>query len=108
VLAKEKYSLRGRELSPQHARFVPFTAQTRMSGVDLYAPRPALVGAGSAAVGGDDGDVREIRKGAADTIEAWVRSKGGAAPEQLSAIVQRIARAGARRLSWPMAATCSA
>ena len=51
VLAKEKYSLRGRELSPQHARFVPFTAQTRMSGVDLYAPRPALVGAGSAAVG---------------------------------------------------------
>ena len=35
VLAKEKYGLRGRELSPQHARFVAFTAQTRMSGVDL-------------------------------------------------------------------------
>jgi K+-transporting ATPase ATPase B chain len=94
VLAKEKYSLRGRELSPQHARFVPFAAQTRMSGVDLYAPRPALVGAGAAAVAGHDGDVREIRKGAADAIDAWVRSKGGSAPEQLTAIVQRIARAG--------------
>ena len=93
VLAKEKYSLRGRELSPQHARFVPFTAQTRMSGVDLHAPRPALVGAGSAAAAGD-GDVREIRKGAAEAIEAWVHSKGGTSPEQLAAIVQRIARAG--------------
>ena len=43
VLAKEKYGLRGRELSPQHATFVPFTAQTRMSGVDLHVERPALV-----------------------------------------------------------------
>ena len=39
VLAKEKYGLRGRELSPQHATFVPFTAQTRMSGVDLHVER---------------------------------------------------------------------
>jgi K+-transporting ATPase ATPase B chain len=93
VLAKEKYGLRGRDLSPQHARFVPFTAQTRMSGVDLYAPRPALVAAGGGAAGGD-GDVREIRKGASDAIEKWVVSKGGTAPEQLSAVVQRIARAG--------------
>jgi len=93
VLAKEKYGLRGRDLSPQHAKFVPFTAQTRMSGVDLYAPRPALVAAGGGAAGGD-GDVREIRKGASDAIEKWVVSKGGTAPEQLSAVVQRIARAG--------------
>jgi K+-transporting ATPase ATPase B chain len=46
VLAKEKYGLRGRELSPQHATFVAFTAQTRMSGVDLRVRRPALVTAG--------------------------------------------------------------
>ena len=93
VLAKEKYGLRGRELSPQQARFVAFTAQTRMSGVDLHAQRPAMVTAGAAPVGGD-ADVREIRKGAAESIERWVVSKGGTVPEQLAVIVQRIARAG--------------
>jgi K+-transporting ATPase ATPase B chain len=74
VLAKEKYGLRGRELSPQQATFVPFTAQTRMSGLNLGA--------------------REIRKGAADAVQAWVRSKGGVVPDALSPTVQRIARAG--------------
>ena len=93
VLAKEKYGLRGRELSPQHARFVPFTAQTRMSGVDLRVQRPATVTAGAGSVD-RDGDVREIRKGAAESIEQWVVSKGGTVPEQLAGIVQRIARAG--------------
>jgi High-affinity K+ transport system, ATPase chain B len=52
VLAKERYGLRGRELADQHAVFVPFTAQTRMSGVNL--------------------DGREVRKGAADAIERYV------------------------------------
>ena len=93
VLAKEKYGLRGRELSPQQATFVPFTAQTRMSGVDLRVQRPATVTAGAASVNGD-ADVREIRKGAADAIEKWVVAKGGTVPEQLAGIVQRIARAG--------------
>jgi K+-transporting ATPase ATPase B chain len=93
VLAKEKYGLRGRELSPQHATFVPFTAQTRMSGVDLHVQRPAMVAAGPS-LAGRNGDLREIRKGAADAIERWIVSKGGAVPEQLSGIVQRIARAG--------------
>jgi potassium-transporting ATPase ATP-binding subunit len=93
VLAKEKHGLRGRELSPQQARFVPFTAQTRMSGVDLHVARPALVAAGSGP-STFDGDVREIRKGAADAIEKWVVAKGGAAPEPLSGIVHKIARAG--------------
>ena len=93
VLAKEKYGLRGRDLSPQHATFVPFKAQTRMSGVDLHVPRPAMVTAGGAMLNGDT-DLREIRKGAADAIEQWVISRGGAVPEQLSGIVQRIARAG--------------
>jgi potassium-transporting ATPase ATP-binding subunit len=93
VLAKERYGLRGRELAPQQvvtaqasgrrgvltaigsrATFVPFTAQTRMSGVDL--------------------DDRQIRKGAADAIEKYVAAAGGIAPAQLSTIVQRIARAG--------------
>jgi len=92
VLAKEKYGLRGRELSPQHATFVPFTAQTRMSGVDLHVPALAMAGAVSLAAG--NGDVRAIRKGAADAIEKWVVSRGGTVPEQLSDIVQRIARAG--------------
>jgi K+-transporting ATPase ATPase B chain len=93
VLAKEKYGLRGRELSPQQATFVAFTAQTRMSGVDLYVQQRAPVTAGSP-TGAGDADLREIRKGAADAIERWVVSRGGAVPEQLAGIVQRIARAG--------------
>jgi len=92
ILAKDKYGLRGRELAPQQATFVPFTAQTRMSGVDLRVPRPAAVTAGGAGVAVDD--VREIRKGAADAIEKWVVSKGGTVPEALASTVQRIARAG--------------
>jgi K+-transporting ATPase ATPase B chain len=74
VLAKERYGLRGRELADQHAAFVPFTAQTRMSGVDL--------------------DGRQIRKGAADAIERYVASQGGTVAPELRAIVDRIARAG--------------
>jgi len=93
VLAKEKYGLRGRELSPQQATFVAFTAQTRMSGVDLRVQRAAMVTAGAALATGD-ADLREIRKGAADAIEKWVVAKGGTVPEQLAGIVQRIARAG--------------
>jgi K+-transporting ATPase ATPase B chain len=93
VLAKEKYGLSGRELSAQHATFVPFKAQTRMSGVDLHVPRPAMVAAGATLVNGD-ADLREIRKGAADAIDQWVVSRGGTVPEQLAGIVQRIARAG--------------
>ena len=57
VLAKEKYRIRGRELADKEAVFVPFTAQTRMSGINL--------------------DGREIRKGAADAIAAYVKSNGG-------------------------------
>jgi K+-transporting ATPase ATPase B chain len=93
VLAKEKYGLRGRELSPQHATFVPFTAQTRMSGVDLHVQRPAVVMAG-AVESADDGAIREIRKGAAESIEKWVVSRGGTVPSELAGIVSRIARAG--------------
>jgi len=92
VLAKEKYGLRGRELWPQQATFVASTAQTRMSGVDLYQ-RPTVVAAGSSALSLST-DVRQMRKGAADAIEKWVVSNGGTVPEQLNRIVQHIARAG--------------
>jgi potassium-transporting ATPase ATP-binding subunit len=91
VLAKDKYGLRGRELSPQHASFVPFTAQTRMSGVDLPGSQPALVGAGAPVAAGE---AREIRKGAAEAIQRWVVLKGGTVPVELAGTVERIARAG--------------
>jgi K+-transporting ATPase ATPase B chain len=74
VLAKERYGLRQRELAPQRALFVSFTASTRMSGVNL--------------------DGREIRKGASDAIERYVAERGGRIPEELRAIVHRVARAG--------------
>ena len=74
ILAKQNYGIRGRELSPHAAAFVPFTAQTRMSGVDL--------------------DGRRIRKGAADSVATYVKSNGGAIPMELTETVQRIARLG--------------
>jgi K+-transporting ATPase ATPase B chain len=74
VLAKERAGLRGRDLSDGHPVFVPFSAQTRMSGVDI--------------------GTRELRKGAADAIGKYVQAKGGTTPPELSAIVERIARAG--------------
>jgi len=74
VLAKEKYGLRGRELAPHEARFIPFTAQTRMSGVDF--------------------DGREVRKGAADAIEKYLNGFGRSAPDDLRAIVDKISREG--------------
>jgi K+-transporting ATPase ATPase B chain len=79
VLAKEKYQIRGRDLADRkEAAFVPFTAQTRMSGVNL--------------------DGREIRKGAADAVGAYVKANGGTMSSELQAIVDRIARAGATPL----------
>jgi K+-transporting ATPase ATPase B chain len=74
VLAKEKYGLRGRDLAERSAAFVPFSAQTRMSGVDLNG--------------------RVIRKGAADAVVKWVRDGGGAVLDDLHLIVDRIARSG--------------
>jgi len=74
VLAKEKYGLRGRELSSHDARFVPFTAQTRMSGVDLNG--------------------FEIRKGAAESIQNYISQNGGQMPAEVKAAVEQIARSG--------------
>jgi len=74
VLAKEKYGLRGRELAPHEATFIPFTAQTRMSGVDF--------------------DGREVRKGAAESIEKYVQSFGTNVPKELRAIIESVSKAG--------------
>ena len=74
VLAKETYGLRGRDLGPAQAQFVPFTAQTRMSGVNL--------------------DGRIIRKGAADSIAKYLTENGGALPQEVHASVETIARSG--------------
>jgi potassium-transporting ATPase ATP-binding subunit len=78
VLAKEKYGIRERAVERLGATFVPFTAQTRMSGVNL--------------------DGRQVRKGAADAIESHVRTQGGAVPAEIRAAVDRIAKAGATPL----------
>ncbi len=74
VLAKEKYGLRGRNIQDLHATFVPFSAQTRLSGVDLNG--------------------RAIRKGAADSIDAFVQSQGGEVPLDLKQAVMDIAKRG--------------
>jgi K+-transporting ATPase ATPase B chain len=74
VLAKEKYGLRERDLRALGATFVPFSAQTRMSGVNL--------------------DGRQIRKGAADAIESYVQSLGGTVPPEVRTTVDRIAKEG--------------
>ncbi|HYM00611.1 MAG TPA: potassium-transporting ATPase subunit KdpB [Blastocatellia bacterium] len=74
VLAKAKYSLRGRELAAHEAHFIPFTAHTRMSGVDL--------------------DGRSIRKGASEAICEFIKSQGGAVPGELKDAVSRIASTG--------------
>ncbi|WFF08327.1 potassium-transporting ATPase subunit KdpB [Micromonospora sp. WMMD1076] len=79
VLAKNEYGLREREpgLVP-HATFVPFTAQTRMSGVDLDA----------------DGGVRRVRKGAAAAVMKWVRDNGGHPTAQVGELVDAISGTG--------------
>jgi K+-transporting ATPase ATPase B chain len=74
VLAKDRYGLRARELADAEARFIPFSAHTRMSGVDLGR--------------------RRIRKGAADAVKLFVEECGGAAPPDLAGIVERVARSG--------------
>jgi K+-transporting ATPase ATPase B chain len=75
ILAKEKHGIRGRELRDLHAHFVPFTARTRMSGLDFE--------------GG-----RKVRKGAADTVDTFVRAAGGSFPEEVRRDVARIAGEG--------------
>jgi K+-transporting ATPase ATPase B chain len=74
VLAKEMYGLRGRELGEMQAEFVPFSATTRMSGVNL--------------------DGRIIRKGSTDAIAAFLKENGGTMPDEVRAAVEVVARSG--------------
>jgi potassium-transporting ATPase ATP-binding subunit len=74
VLAKTKYGLRGRNVHELHATFIPFSAQTRYSGVNL--------------------DGRQIRKGAADAMEAYVQQHCGAIPAEVAAQVESISKQG--------------
>ncbi|MCM3922839.1 potassium-transporting ATPase subunit KdpB [Frankia sp. AiPs1] len=89
VFAKEQHGLR--ERSPGELRaatFVPFTAQTRMSGVDLADPDPDPDS-------DSDGQARrQIRKGAASAVIAWVRQAGGTIPVELGEIVDGVSAAG--------------
>lgn len=79
VLAKEKYGLRGRELSHHEAHFIPFSAYTRMSGVDI------------------NGD--HLRKGATDSITQFVKEQGGKVPGELREIAEKISRQGGTPLA---------
>ncbi len=74
VLAKEKYGLRGRDFGSHQAQFIPFSAQTRMSGVNLNG--------------------FEIRKGAADAIGCYLRDNGASLPDEVRASVEQVARSG--------------
>jgi K+-transporting ATPase ATPase B chain len=74
VLAKDKYGLRGRELAPYNPIFIPFSAQTRMSGVDM--------------------DGHEIRKGAPEAIDKYVAERGQVVPAEIKHTVREIANGG--------------
>jgi K+-transporting ATPase ATPase B chain len=78
-LAKEKYQLRGREVSEHEAHFIPFSAYNRMSGVDI--------------------DGRQLRKGASDSIAAFVRERGGRVPASFAELSERISRSGGTPLA---------
>jgi len=80
VLAKEKFQFRAREIVQPHIKFVPFTAQTRMSGVDFAAV--------------DGQPARAIRKGAADAIRVYVDQLGGQFPQTVTEGVDEISRSG--------------
>ena len=74
VLAKQRYNIRGREVAEHEAHFIPFTAQTRMSGVNI--------------------DGRAIRKGATESVIEFVHEHGGTVPTELMEITDRISRSG--------------
>jgi K+-transporting ATPase ATPase B chain len=115
VLAKQQFNLRAREVAEPHAKFVPFTAQTRMSGVDFYAETQvaepvaepmvlAAVGAGAARAARTATPslqvlpalqpVRCIRKGAVDAMRAYVDQLGGTFPTAVGLSVDEVSRSG--------------
>jgi len=83
ILAKEKFGLRAREIQAHKAVFIPFTAQTRMSGVDLTT---------------DNGTVRHIRKGSSEAIRSYILNQNGFYPKNVEIIVTELAQLGATPL----------
>ena len=83
VLAKEKFNIRGREVKQLNATFIPFTAQSRMSGVDLK---------------GEGGTVQRIRKGSSEAIRTFIQNNNGFYPQEIRNIVLDVARKGATPL----------
>lgn len=83
VLAKEKFNIRGREVRQLNATFIPFTAQSRMSGVDLK---------------GDGGTIQKIRKGSSEAIRTFIQNNNGFYPQEIQNIVLEVARKGATPL----------
>jgi len=79
VLAKEKYGLRGRDVAAHHAKFIPFSAYTKMSGVDIEG--------------------RQLRKGATDAVVKFVKEQGGRVPSDLTDLSDKIARTGGTPLA---------
>src|SRR6201997_3169996 len=79
VLAKQKYNLRGREVGEHEATFIPFSAYTRMSGVDMNG--------------------RQLRKGATDAVVKFVKEQGGRIPSEITEMSDRISRAGGTPLA---------
>lgn len=78
VLAKELFNLRGESMDPNQVEFIPFTAQTRMSGIDLKS----------------NGTILPIRKGAYDAVSKWIALQGGVPNDSVRDAVERIARSG--------------
>jgi K+-transporting ATPase ATPase B chain len=93
VLAKERFGLRERDVA--HATLVPFTAQTRMSGLDLDGTSIGT-DAHPENVGGDAGGAHQhrVRKGAAESVRRWVTGSGGRVPEGLDSLVEGVATGG--------------
>ena len=83
ILAKEQFNIRGREMQPSDTVFIPFTAQTRMSGIDLRNP---------------GGQIRSIRKGAADAIRKFIENNNGFFPKNVEEIVFRSFTAGSHTI----------
>jgi len=119
VLAKQQFNLRGRGVAEPHARFVPFTAQTRMSGVDFFeyaraarsgsrvvaavaahGPNGTAPAARSIGLSRDRGAetarpaTRSIRKGAADAMRDYIARRGGTFPQAVTQAIEEISRSG--------------
>jgi K+-transporting ATPase ATPase B chain len=83
ILAKEQFNIRGREVHEINATFIPFTAQSRMSGVDFNT---------------NDGKSHKIRKGSSEAIRTFIQNNNGFYPQQIQDIVSELARQGATPL----------